>query len=105
MATLCEKCKMRSECTELCETAEQFVSQDNVSKKRCVESYDEGVYHGVSKEELSDLHLTPMQKKVGNLLIQGYTHSEIAQELEITYLAVKMHVHKMRKKWKPNAYK
>lgn len=100
----CNQCAKRETCVELCEAAEKYASQDYVARRE--EETRVADMSNYSNEDLEDLksslksnvHLTPMEKKILSLLGQGLTRKDIRQLLEITRKALDWHIHNLRKK-------
>jgi len=92
---LCEECNKKHLCTTLCPEAELFINQDTVPQR------EKTVGLPTPKpwpEFISSVYLTKMQREIVTLLGRGLTRKDVCQTLEITRVALRMHMKRLREK-------
>ncbi len=101
---LCLTCNNRQYCSTLCPEAELFVNQDHKSQH---ELPVENIQHGDAFGRLLDpklnnngfmSSLSPLQRKVANLLLKGLNRQEIIDILGLSVTSFYNVIYKIRKK-------
>ena len=78
---LCRECPERYTCSELCKEAEEYANQDS------------GQYH-----HASELHFTPTEKRILNMLMSGKSHLFMCKKLRMSSINLRKHISRLRKK-------
>jgi len=98
---LCSECADRETCTELCKEVEDYISQDEVRwRESPVTIYTFGEelrVFDVDTEE-DKFFLTPKEKEVLRMVVEGEKRSDIAKSLMISIRTVDTHMLNIRKK-------
>ncbi len=92
---LCQDCSKKPTCTELCPEAEEYVSQDHVSQRELTIGLPR---RGELPDLVSNTHLTKKEKEIVTLLGRGLNRSDICQLLDISRVALRNAIKRMRKK-------
>jgi len=106
---LCNECLKKNSCTELCEEAEEYASQDwkylqelTIGDPTYGKPWPTILKTDEARERLrrSYSQLSPGEIAVGSLLSTGYSRKEICQLLNITTNALQKRINRIRKKIK-----
>ena len=92
---LCQECSEKPTCTELCPEAEAYVNQDHVSQRELTIGLPR---QGKLPDLVSNTHLTKKEKEIVTLLGKGLNRSDICQVLDISRVALRNSIKRMRKK-------
>ena len=92
---LCQECSEKPTCTELCLEAEAYVDQDHVSQRELTIGLPR---QGKLPDLVSNTHLTKKEKEIVTLLGKGLNRSDICQVLDISRVALRNSIKRMRKK-------
>jgi len=96
---LCQDCEKYSTCTELCEDAEEYVSQDHVSFKELPIPGAE--YNGVDwPEDIEPFNFTRTENIIQTLQEKNLSKIQIAYVLGINTKTLRWHLFNIRKKLK-----
>jgi len=90
----CDECSKREVCMVLCDEAEEYVNQDEVSQRELII----GLPYIRPLKIGPNIYLTPKQKEIVTLLGKGLNRTEVCQMLGITRLALRLHIHRMKEK-------
>jgi len=94
--TLCNECKKRPDCTQLCKKAEKYADQDNVEQEEF--NIGEPKYFKTSWPEVSE-RLTKRELQILRLLLAQINKNEICEVLKITKGNLFVHISNIRKKY------
>lgn len=92
---LCQDCPNRSSCLKLCKKAKDYVGQNHVVLRELpigLPMYGENLWL------ISNIPMTKMEKKIVSLIGQGLIRKEVCEILQISRLALRAHLIRLRKK-------
>jgi hypothetical protein len=96
---LCKECVKRETCKKLCGPAKRYADQDEVKLRELTIGLP---MYGNLPENVSNIPLTKMEKKIVTLLGQKLTRGDICKLLKLNRLSLRLHLFRLRKKCNEN---